>query len=288
VARPKERLRVFVAGLTIGVVIAIATGTLAAYTVYREAWSYSRFRHHTRPILDGVKKYWAERVDGWEAHYGSYLPWRLPRAHHASGTRAKPLSIDPVVLNIEALDTNSQWKYIVIHHTGTREGTLESVNRAHLARGWDGAGYHFLIRTGTKARPDDAGKVEISDRWTNQEGGAHAGDAEYNAYGIGICLVGDFDKATPSPAQVETLEKLVFTLQWRFGISKEHVILHRDIRKTDCPGAYFPLRAFRRSLQEGPLEAHPPHREGADPVETDTAQSTETAGVTTGTTTSNL
>jgi N-acetyl-anhydromuramyl-L-alanine amidase AmpD len=148
-----------------------------------------------------------------------------------------------------------EWKYIVIHHSATLTGSLASMERDHIERrGWDGVGYHFIIRS---AATNEGGKVEIASRWTKQQAGAHAGDAEYNEHGIGICLVGNFDVRRPGEAQYRALVILVEAMQYRFGIPDRRVFLHREIRRTECPGKHFPSARFRTTLAQD-ATPHPP------------------------------
>jgi N-acetyl-anhydromuramyl-L-alanine amidase AmpD len=87
------------------------------------------------------------------------------------------------------------------------------------------------------------GKIEPTFRWRQQLQGAHAGpgDKEHNQHGIGVCLVGDFERASPSPAQLRAVKRLVRTMKAEYGITSANVIAHRDIRSTECPGRYFPM-----------------------------------------------
>ncbi|KXK25777.1 MAG: N-acetylmuramoyl-L-alanine amidase [Candidatus Brocadia sinica] len=131
------------------------------------------------------------------------------------------------------------WKYIVIHHSASASGSAVEFDRFHREkRGWEnGLGYHFVIGNGN-GTPD--GEIEIGNRWVNQINGAHAGVEEYNHYGIGICLVGNFNESSPTAAQMASLSVLTEYLQNRCHIPSENVIMHRHCRQTDCPGRNFP------------------------------------------------
>jgi hypothetical protein len=135
------------------------------------------------------------------------------------------------------------WKYIVIHHSATEEGSAGTFDRFHKERGWRGVGYDFVIGNGNGS-PD--GLVEVTFRWEEQMVGAHAGDKEYNEYGIGICLVGDFDNDYPTARQMQALVALVNELQERCHIPTSNVLMHRQVRPggTRCPGRNFPFYEF--------------------------------------------
>ena len=106
--------------------------------------------------------------------------------------------------------------------------------------GFDELGCHFVITNGNGG---NNGKVETGDRWKKQKYCAHTGladDNEYNALGIGICIVGDFTNSLPSQAQLDSLEKLLRFLIWKHKIKISNIISHRNAphakTKTNCPG----------------------------------------------------
>jgi len=135
-------------------------------------------------------------------------------------------------------DSPRAWRYIVIHHSATADGNAERFDLMHRNRGWDELGYHFVI---TNGRGGMDGQVQVGSRWKTQKWGAHAGGTpnnEYNEYGIGICLVGDFMDQLPTVAQRASLERLVLYLMNRYNIPPENVMGHRDVpnASTQCPG----------------------------------------------------
>jgi N-acetylmuramoyl-L-alanine amidase len=137
-----------------------------------------------------------------------------------------------------------QWTWIVIHHTASSHGSVESINAAHLQRRdrngnpWKGIGYHFVIGNGNGM---DDGEIEPTFRWRGQLPGAHAGDDDHNQHGVGIALVGNFELAPPSAAQMAAVKRLVTVLRTRYGIETSNVLRHGDIKATACPGKYFPM-----------------------------------------------
>ncbi|MES2792840.1 MAG: peptidoglycan recognition family protein [Planctomycetota bacterium] len=138
------------------------------------------------------------------------------------------------------------WKYLVVHHTASERGSVESIHEEHQKKkdangnAWLGIGYHFLIGNGN-GMPD--GEIEATFRWRQQLQGAHAGSSDpvYNQQGIGICLVGNFQNHEPSAKQMASLKKLVRSLKGTYRIASKDVIGHRDVRATECPGKLFPM-----------------------------------------------
>lgn len=140
------------------------------------------------------------------------------------------------------------WKWIVIHHSASDAGDAATFDQWHRKRGWDELGYHFVINNG-ESQPD--GLVEVGGRWLEQKQGAHAksADGQYNDRGIGICLVGNFEKHRPTDAQWQSLLKLVSYLQKQYGIDTANVIGHRNVNpKTACPGQQLDMDELRRRL----------------------------------------
>jgi N-acetylmuramoyl-L-alanine amidase len=129
------------------------------------------------------------------------------------------------------------WRWIVIHHSATERGSAEIFDRLHRARGWDEMGYHFVITNGQGGAD---GQVQVGSRWTKQKWGAHCKTAgnDYNNYGIGVCVVGNFSDRLPSRAQLASLGRLVGFLMDRYRIAASEVIGHRDApgTATECPG----------------------------------------------------
>ena len=136
------------------------------------------------------------------------------------------------------------WKYIVLHHTASDAGSVKSIHEAHRRRKdaagnpWLGIGYHFVIGNGNGMKD---GAIEPTFRWQKQIHGAHAGVSEYNERGIGIVLVGNFEKHRPTAAQLKSARRLVKTLRTNYRIDAKNIVTHGDIKKTACPGRYFSL-----------------------------------------------
>jgi hypothetical protein len=144
------------------------------------------------------------------------------------------------------------WRHIVVHHSASASGSAAEFDKYHREHnGWDGLGYHFVIGNGNGTGD---GVVEVGYRWTRQMQGAHAGVAEYNQAGIGICLVGDFEHGGPPTArQMASLQRLIRFLQSETGIPATSVIGHGEVpgKKTDCPGRYLSASSIRVSLGGG-------------------------------------
>jgi N-acetylmuramoyl-L-alanine amidase len=144
------------------------------------------------------------------------------------------------------------WSYIVLHHSATESGSVPAIHAEHRQRmdvygkPWLGIGYHFVIGNG-HGQPD--GQVAATFRWEQQLHGAHSGNATYNARGIGICLIGNFENSPPSPKQMRSLKTLVHTIARRHEIPQANIIGHSSVKATACPGKLFPLEQIRTSAE---------------------------------------
>jgi GT2 family glycosyltransferase len=125
-----------------------------------------------------------------------------------------------------------KYRFIVVHHSATPPTTsVESIRQAHLDRGFDDIGYHYVILP--------TGEV-VTGRPESVEG-AHA--YGLNKESLGVCCVGNFEEESPPPDQIAALVEVVSELCKRFDITAENIIGHRDAqsisesaRPTKCPG----------------------------------------------------
>lgn len=130
----------------------------------------------------------------------------------------------------EPLLVRPETDVIIVHHVGIPSGEVsaQQIHDAHLANGWAGIGYHYVIhKDGTIDRGRPLATV-----------GAHAEGHNYNS--IGINVTGNFEEEIPTDAQLQSLEQLIAALCRLYGITPtdQTIIGHRDVNSTDCPGRY--------------------------------------------------
>jgi len=184
-----------------------------------------------------------------------------PSASRSTGRRASSPRRDPrvslrdavvpYVANADDLfqppKADRPWKYVVLHHSANASGGYDQIDRDHRKiLGFEGCGYHFVIGNGTDS-PD--GQIEIAERWLNQKQGVHCRNGktpDVNEYGVGICLVGNFDQTEPTPRQVAAARALVAYLGDRYAIAPDHLGTHDQFASgpTACPGKNFPADAI--------------------------------------------
>lgn len=127
--------------------------------------------------------------------------------------------------NVHAKEVNRQ--KAVIHHTASHDVSAETIDKWHRERGWDGIGYHFVIRKdGSVEKGRSLSKI-----------GAHArGRNDW----IGIVLTG-YDSFTL--AQTESLTRLLSDL----GVKE--IERHHE----QCPGEGLVLPKIGEGVKD---EAH--------------------------------
>lgn len=149
-----------------------------------------------------------------------------------------------------------RWKYIVVHHSGGDYGTIEFLQQVHRERQpgdpIDAIPYHYVIGNG-----NGLGMGEVASDWRQEYGiwGTHLSENNLarNFFGIGICLVGNFEETDVPEEQFTVLVELTRSLMRRYGIAHNNVTAHGLIRgeSTKCPGRRFPFERFRRALLAG-------------------------------------
>jgi len=138
---------------------------------------------------------------------------------------------------------------LVIHHSASASGNVETFREMHQARGWSDIGYHEVITNGHGA-PD--GHI--------QRGRPHseigAGVALNNSGKLQVCLVGNFERGDrgyfgpPTRRQMASLGHWLLVNAKRYGITNYcKIVGHKEIAKrghaTACPGSEMPLKLIR-------------------------------------------
>lgn len=138
----------------------------------------------------------------------------------------------PVIARAQPM---SSIRRITIHHDamelspsaghGEVAQRLEAIRRYHVNHHqWADIGYHYAI--------DPAGRVWQGRPMSLQ--GAHV--KEHNHANLGVMLMGNFERQRPTPAAIETLDRLVAAEMRRFSVPITEVRTHREFSPTACPG----------------------------------------------------
>jgi hypothetical protein len=185
------------------------------------------------------------------------LFWSSPGAERGGlliavnpGEGSNRVARDPL-FDIQAPLDRQRWTGIVIHHLGEPAGNAQAIHRRHVAQGFDGLGYHFVIGNGNGLAD---GAVEVGYRWNQQLAGAHVGGpngAHHNNHSIGICLIGNGDRRPFTERQMASLVNLTQRLQRELRIPDNAVYMHRDLADgVTSPGRFFQEGRFREQLRD--------------------------------------
>jgi len=163
----------------------------------------------------------------------------------------------------KTVPSEEEVRFLIVHHSASHNGhsgsEVPAILRAFYdfhtgsSRGWADLAYNFLIDVDGGIWEGRAGSIE----------GPVAGDATGGNQGFTqlVCLIGDFDVATPSPAALASLVELMAWLAERYDVSTAPgaavafvsrgsnlhpagaevttptITGHRTMSQTSCPGA---------------------------------------------------
>lgn len=152
-------------------------------------------------------------------------------------------------------------RYLFVHtaadprEAGQYDTSAAEIERWHRARGFDGIGYHYVVRRSGLIEPGRAVSVP----------GAHV--RGMNHCSLGICLSGHHDLVPMTDAQHDALIRLLKELMTRYGLPAHRVLGHREVNQLvlsgqldpiyrtakSCPGRFVDMKAIRLTLyaQEG-------------------------------------
>ena len=147
-----------------------------------------------------------------------------------------------------------RWNYIVIHHSAGEYGNIEFLQKVHRERqGRDPLNaipYHYIVGNGKGL---GVGVVKSDWRRYWHIWGMHVSrhNVDRNFRGLGICLIGNFEKHGISEKQYRALVKLTKELMQKYNIPVENISGHGYTKgeQTKCPGKHFPMKRFLRDVR---------------------------------------
>ncbi len=141
-------------------------------------------------------------------------------------------------------------EYIIIHHSLTDDNVLlsdfEAIRRYHMQmNGWRDIGYHWVLEKVNNKWAWRAGRKETED-------GAHCKEQGMNFKSVGICVVGNFDKDTPTDEIYELVAAKCKDIMSRWPkIKVENIKPHREYATyKSCPGKNFDMNAIINRVKE--------------------------------------
>lgn len=141
-------------------------------------------------------------------------------------------------------------EYIIIHHSLTDDNMLlsdfEAIRRYHMqVNGWRDIGYHWVLEKVNNKWVWRAGRKETED-------GAHCKEQGMNFKSVGICVVGNFDKDTPTDEIYELVAAKCKDIMSRWpAIKAENIRPHREYATyKSCPGTKFNMAVLINKVKE--------------------------------------
>ena len=119
---------------------------------------------------------------------------------------------------------------LVAHHSASKQSATKKADIAkwHKERGFSQIGYHKII---------EGNGTIVNGRFENIQG-AHAKGV--NQGSLGVCVVGDFEKETPSQAQISSLVSVLTGWCKAHGLNSKNIYGHFNVpgvsTATSCPG----------------------------------------------------
>jgi hypothetical protein len=165
---------------------------------------------------------------------------------------------------IQGYTGGRSWKYIIIHHSLTKDGKVndwQAIKAWHtgkagspdpkspdfnpyIAKPDQDIGYHFgLEYVGGILTPQIGRSLNTT--------GAHC--VGKNTDGIGICVVGNYDLSSPGHDQLFMLASICRELMKKFGIGAFRILPHRDFAPKTCPGKYFSMETLKNYISPGAI-----------------------------------
>ena len=117
------------------------------------------------------------------------------------------------------------WKVVRFTDQASTAARIEQIRRIHTRdRRWADIGYHFIV--------DRSGQL-----WQGRDlryQGAHV--RNNNEHNIGVLVLGNFDKQSPTQAQTGRLVDTLRKLQTAYRVPTRRIYTHQEINPTSCPG----------------------------------------------------
>ncbi|KKQ54356.1 MAG: N-acetylmuramyl-L-alanine amidase, negative regulator of AmpC, AmpD [Parcubacteria group bacterium GW2011_GWA2_38_13] len=143
-------------------------------------------------------------------------------------------------LPLMSMDTRKKTEVIIVHHSATSGGSVETIRRYHKeVNKWEDIGYHYVITNG------NGGKDGVVHAGRSEElTGAHAGKGR-NQNSLGVCLIGN---DTFTEKQIEALTKHLATLCVKHKITPSAKTIQRH--HEECPGNGIDLDKVIQKVKE--------------------------------------
>jgi hypothetical protein len=225
---------------------------LAAGGLFAAAWALSGCQSAPTTIARLPGPLWPDQEAG-DAPKSITAPVAAKPAapSYAASTAVEPksawTSVRPIVSRADRMNGISR---ITVHHSAipsaglTDRGAivrqLQGIQREHMHRRGEpfaDIGYHYII--------DPTGRIWEGRSLSLQ--GAHV--ANQNEHNLGVMCMGNFDRQSPTQAQLATLQAFLAEQMSRYRVPVKRVYTHRELGSSSCPGNN--LQRFMVSVRSG-------------------------------------
>ncbi len=151
----------------------------------------------------------------------------MPLMSRSTWTRSGPVGRNINPMNGVSRITVHHEGWTVVNFTDARSviNRLEDIRGAHVRdRKWADIGYHFIV--------DRSGQIWEGRNIRYQ--GAHV--SQNNENNVGIMLLGNFERQSPTTAQLDGLRLCLRSLMKTYNVPVRRVFTHRELMPTACPG----------------------------------------------------
>lgn len=145
--------------------------------------------------------------------------------------------------------TAYRYSWIVIHHTASPSDNYASITHYHQKKHrWRDAGYHLILSNGSMDVP--LGHLEATGRYTHLSYALATRSPRHNLLDLHLCIVGNYEQRTLPEDLQRALANVLVRLQERYHIPNDHILFHRDVGATLCPGKFITKEKVRSWLDE--------------------------------------
>ena len=200
---------------------------------------YSKKEINPLPYIDATL---AEKRNIWFVSIGNYwyvdwdaerLPFRTVVIHHSAGPN-----------NVTVAEINQGCKeslYAKRYASGNNDPYVKGLepHSGHMVNGQESfLPYHYIVYPDGTTKKGLSPLISINGVWYVDQVGWHAGNWEINCQSLAILLIGDYSNATPPPAQIKAVKKIINGLKF-FNPELEVAPHYQFNSQTNCPGSTF-------------------------------------------------
>lgn len=142
-----------------------------------------------------------------------------------------------------------RYRWIVIHHSASPRDNYQCIKDYHQRiHHWRDARYHLILSNGSTDVPE--GHLEATGRYRHLSYALATKSKRFNVLGLHLCIVGNYERNAFPEALKSVLGHAVQQLQKTYHIPNDHLLLHRDIGATLCPGKHLTKDKIRSWLED--------------------------------------